>query len=157
MFTSIIDPVDGKELQIKCGYDDCETYHVGDYVNWYINKSYPRSGKLLDDVYDSYEGSWVVIKDHIVVAVLPESSGDYNSIKEKFQVQDLPDSEWPEKSWIKYRELEEKYKKEYDEYLQSISHLSGHEKFAAILAYPLRRELSYESISRRIFSITSEK
>jgi hypothetical protein len=153
MFTSVIDPIDGTEHQIKCGYDDCDTYHVGDSVDWYINKSCPRSGKLLDDVYDSYDGMWVVIKDHVVVAVLPESYGDYNSIKEKFQVQDLPDSEWPEESWIKSRELEEKRKKEYDEYLQSISHLSGKEHFAAILAYPMIRELSHESIGRKIFSI----
>lgn len=153
MFTSIIHPVDGRELQIKCGYDDCDTYHVGDTVDWYINRSYPRSGKLLDDVYQSYDDTWVVIKDHVVAAVLDKDAGDYYSIKEKFQVKDLPDSEWPEESWIKYRKQQEESKKEWDDYLKSIEHLSGKERFAAILAFPLRRMLNFKSVSGEMFLV----
>lgn len=157
MFTSIIHPVDGRELQIKCGYDDCETYHVGDTVNWYVNKSWPKSGKLLDDVYDSYSNNgpdcWVVIKDHIVVAVV-SSDRDYDSIKEEYQVKDLPDSEWPDEAWERQRQLEDSTKEKWAEYEKSISHLSGKERFAAIFAYPLRQNLNYESIARSMFKIS---
>ena len=76
MFTSIIHPVDGRELQIKCGHDSCETYHVGDGVGQYVIEGWPGEGYLLDDVYDSYDDDWVIIKDGIVVAVEPRDPFD---------------------------------------------------------------------------------
>lgn len=152
MFTRIIHPKDGRELQIKSGYDDCETYHVGDTVSWYINKSWPRTGKLLDDVYDSYDDDWVVIKDHVVVAVVDREAGDYNSLRERFEIQDIPDSAWPEEAWIKQREAENRHEKEYSEFLETIKHLSGKERLAAIFSYPIRKMLNYKSISSKVFS-----
>ena len=71
MFTSVVHPDDGRELQIKCGTDDCERYHVGDTVNWFIRKERPKSGKLVDGVYQAYDDDFVVIKDHKIVAVVP--------------------------------------------------------------------------------------
>lgn len=74
-FTTIIHPVDGRELQIKTGHDSCETYKVGDAVNWYIDPELPGWGALLDGVYDSCSGKGddddlVVIIDHKVAGVM---------------------------------------------------------------------------------------
>src|SRR5271157_6644683 len=97
-FTTIIHPIDGRGLQIKCGYDVCETYHVGDNVSWYVDKYWPKSGYLLDDVYDSFDDDWVIIKDHIVAAVVPRSEAwlngddgadDRNSLRKQYDIQNL--------------------------------------------------------------------
>lgn len=73
MFTSIIHP-DNRELQIKCGYDDCEVYHLGDEVKWYADPKNPGSGKLLDGVYESWsdkgKDDFVVIQNHRVAYLI---------------------------------------------------------------------------------------
>lgn len=70
MFTTIIHPDDGRELQIKCGWDQCETYKIGDSVKWHVIESCPGQGYLLDGIYSSYskngDDDWVVIKNHII-------------------------------------------------------------------------------------------
>lgn len=155
-FTSIIHPDDGRKLQIYSGIDDCETYRVGDTVNWFVSKDYPRSGKLLDGVYDSYDDDWVVIKDHKVHAVVPRTDngyGDYEIIKSRFGIQDLPDSAWSEKGWARKRELDAKLEKEQEEFEESIKHLPPHKRFAAVLARPISRMLNYEGIARKILDI----
>lgn len=52
MYTSVIIGKDS-ELQFKSDVDDCETYRVGDAVNWKIWPDQPGIGKLLDGVYDA--------------------------------------------------------------------------------------------------------
>jgi hypothetical protein len=106
MYTSIIHPDDGRELQIKSGWDDCETYHVGDIVEWFVAEDCPREGKMLDDVYDSFsdkgEDDWVVIKDHVVFAVIPRTENEYGDrqiLRDRFGIKDLPDSEWTDEAW----------------------------------------------------------
>lgn len=69
MFTTICDV--NASWQIKCGYDQCEEYKIGDKVRQWIDPNSPGSGYLLDGVYDgypyaAYPAVWVVIKDGIV-------------------------------------------------------------------------------------------
>ncbi len=76
MYTSVLHPDTGQEIQFKTGRDVCDTYKVGDAVDWCISKSMPERGTLLDDVYIGRCGYpdtqhwWVVIKDHYLHAVL---------------------------------------------------------------------------------------
>lgn len=78
----------------------------------------------------------------------------HNSSKRwQIEIQDLPDSAWPEEAWIKQREVENRHEKEYSEFLETIKHLSGKEKLAAILAYPIRKMLNYKSVSRELFQV----
>jgi hypothetical protein len=83
MFTSVLHPLTGDEIQIKSGWDDCEWYKLGDTVDWRIRPDRPLEGKLLDGAYEGestywdYEQKkivwtghcWVVIKNHVIVAV----------------------------------------------------------------------------------------
>jgi hypothetical protein len=161
LFTSIIHPEDGRELQIKSGYDDCETYKLNDTVEWFVNSDYPRSGKLLDDVYDSWsdkgQDDWVVIKNHKVHAVVPydpeRGYDDYHDIREKFQIKDLPDSEWSEEGWKRKRELEARLEKENEDFQKVLDEFPPKQRFALALARPLMRQLNWDSISRTIFKI----
>ena len=60
--------------QIKTGYDSCDTYELGDEVDWFIDGQHPGQGTLLDGVYEGYGEhgyAWVVIKDHVVHAIRP--------------------------------------------------------------------------------------
>ena len=113
MFTSIIHPDDGRELQIKTGTDQCEWYKVGDTVRYYIDpKLYGMEG-LADGVYTSYgdNGSddLVVIKDHVVVAVEPQLD-DYKAFPlylqierytDKWGIKPTPPTAWPWKARIR--------------------------------------------------------
>jgi len=75
MFTTIIH--EGQELQIKHGWDDCDVYQVGDRIEWSPDPRYP--GDHIDGVYDSCSEDrsdpWVVIKDCVIVAVVPRRHG----------------------------------------------------------------------------------
>ncbi len=160
LFTSVIHPEDGHELQIKSGIDDCEIYHVGDEVRWFVDKRFPRNGKLLDDVYDSLSSrgpdDWVVIKDHKVHAVVPRTENgydDYQSLREQFGIEDLPDSEWTEEGWKWKRELEERCRKENEEFEKSIAHLSPRDQLGMRLARPISKQLGYASIARQVLKI----
>jgi hypothetical protein len=160
MYTSIIHPDDGRELQIKSGWDDCETYHVGDIVEWFIDKDAPKEGKLLDDVYSSYsdkgDDDWVVIKDHQVLTLIPRTKneyGDHQILRDRFGIKDLPDSEWSDEAWAEKIEQEKQWEKEDEEFQKSIEHFSDNEKFIAQLLKPICRSLNYESISTQLLTI----
>ena len=73
MFTTILDE-NGKEYQIKCGRDECETYKIGDNVGQYPSEDWAGVGYLLDDVYyanadDQCFHYYVIIKDGVIKAV----------------------------------------------------------------------------------------
>jgi hypothetical protein len=115
MFTTIIDPTGcGRELQIKCGYDDCDTYHVGDTVDWKIWPDKPGVGKLLDGVYESYSDrgvdDWVVIREHRIRELVPRDSllgqvGE-SGLLNYFKIEPFERRWWTEAAWVR-RELEE--------------------------------------------------
>jgi len=152
-YTSIIHPDDGRELQIKCGHDACETYKVGDEVKWEVLKDYPREGYLLDDVYDSFEDDWVIIKDHKIHAVVPRTDngyGDYQVLRERFGIQDLPDSEWTAEGWENKRKREAEWAKENEEFDKLTANLSPHEKLVRYMARHIIAQLARPSITRAL-------
>lgn len=165
MFTSIIDPKTEITYQIKCGWDDCETFKVGDRVPSKIYPKYPGEGYLLDDVYDgcSYPGkdAWVVIKDSFIVAIEPRTEdndyekqeSDYDRLRRKYQIKDYPRNLWNEEGWRLKEEREAKYEKENQEFLASIAHLPPKERFAQIFARPIRQMMSYQGIARQILKV----
>jgi hypothetical protein len=161
MFTTIIDPLTNKSYQIKSGNDDCETYKVGDKVKSWINPNWPESGKLFDDVYSGYgeneNSAWIIIKDSIVSAIEPwdEERGwdDYQVLRDKYQIQDLPRETWSEEVWKKHDELKAKFDAEYKEFEKTLEGLSGPERLGAILARSIRRRLNYSSYARNIFIV----
>lgn len=61
MFTSAIDDR-GREFQFKCGWDDCDTYRVGDKVDQKVFPDELFAGKLLDGAYHAECGRWVAGK-----------------------------------------------------------------------------------------------
>jgi hypothetical protein len=58
MFTSAIDDR-GREFQFKCGWDDCDTYRLGDKVDQKVFPDELFAGKLLDGAYHAEHGRWV--------------------------------------------------------------------------------------------------
>lgn len=119
MFTTIIDK-NKESYQIKCGYDDCETYHVGDIVNWYIDKNNPGCGKLFDGVYDgiccikrtTYKTNhitkslkakygWIVITNHKVVGVFNKRHSQ-EKLREQWSVEAWKHEWWSEQAWLEY-------------------------------------------------------
>jgi hypothetical protein len=156
LFTSIIHPEDGRELQIKCGQDACEWFRVGDDVGAQPDPYNPGSGYLLDDVYDSYsdrgEDDWVVISGGRVVAVEPRSE-DPSLLRAKYNVHPPPREWWTEEAWANKAQREAEAKADLDKFMGSISHLPEEERLAKAMIYPIMRTLGYASIARRAFSI----
>ncbi len=64
-----------RNLQIRSGGDDYETYKVGDTVKWKIDPYEPGQGKLFDGVYEVEDDDtlWVVIHEHVVMCVIPRT------------------------------------------------------------------------------------
>lgn len=114
VFTTVIHPVTGVELQFKCGYDNCDTYKVGDTVDWRIVPDRPMCGRLLDDVYlaGGYGKTpycWVIIRNHIVRGVINTEMEDDGSIRDYacqyalmrklYKVERSPESWWTDQVW----------------------------------------------------------
>jgi len=156
MFTTIIHPDDGRELQIKCGEDMCETYRVGDIVPWFVIKDWPESGYLLDDVYSSYsnngDNDWVIIKDHVVLAVESKDES-YGYLYDKYKIQKPARELWSEEAWIKYEEFKAELQKDHDEFEDSIKHLSAKEQAIQFFIRPLTRNYNYAEIAKSVFKI----
>jgi len=156
MYTSVVHPEDGRELQIKCGEDVCETYKVGDDVGAKPDPQNPESGYLLDDVYESYsnrgEDDWVIISGGKVIAVEPRNE-DPALLRAKYNVLPPPREWWPEETWERKAQLEAQSKARLDQFMESISHLPEGERLAKALAYPLMRTIGYESIGRKLLNV----
>ena len=121
MFTSIYD-AEGVEHQIKCGYDICARFKIGNEVPARPDPDSPLSGYLLDDVYDAYSDSsetwtWVIIKDGRIHAVVPRTEDplvpgkmldhddDHAFLFQKFDLKLLPHTTWAVEAWAKLAKL----------------------------------------------------
>jgi hypothetical protein len=130
MFTSITHPVGDREIQIKTGSDSCDTYRLGDKVDWYADPFRPGRGKLLDGVYsgnslervngeykhpfdDKKFIEWVIIKNHTVHAIVLAPIGfEYQETLEKqFGIQPLPRNTWCRAAYKLEAHMEAKAKK----------------------------------------------
>ena len=173
MFTTIIHPVDGRDLQIKCGNDTCETYKLGDDVGQYAIKDWAGSGYLLDDVYHGYGDphAFVIIKGGKVVEVIDEEPamleaaanvplGDDIGIDDCIEwlrksrgVEDPPRSWWPEEAWAAKAARDERFRKEQTVWEASVAHLSPQDRLGAAMARSLSRQMGYASIARKVFQV----
>jgi hypothetical protein len=168
MFTSITHPQDGRELQIKCGYDNMETYKVGDPVDWEIWPDKPGTGKLLDGAYDSYSNGpddWVIIKDHRVFAIVSRDS-DLGKTGETgltmfYGLVQFEASWWTPSAWNKHhlREAEAK-KKQLEEDIEFFKDCLGRtdeeiialrkKRFTQAMGAFVRESLTGQSFARQI-------
>lgn len=102
MYTSVIIGKDS-ELQFKSDVDDCETYRVGDAVNWKIWPDQPGIGKLLDGVYEAaLVGDKTDIKYFVVIdnhRVIYAGRGGVFENTEKIVPYER--GWWSESAWLK--------------------------------------------------------
>lgn len=157
MFTSIIHPEDGRELQIKSGIDDCDTYKLGDTVDWFIGR-YPFTGKLFDGVYSSYSDlgpdDWVVIKNHVVLAV-EDKDLDYDMLYEKYSIQEPPRDLWDAEALAVYDKHQEELEARRADFKKRCEGKTSREIMAMALIEGLRnyKRFDYTSVARRIFVV----
>jgi hypothetical protein len=174
MFTRIID-TDGTEFQIKCGEDECETFHLGDTVTWEIHPDRPGKGKLLDDIYDGLD-AWVLIKDHVVQAIVPRTDVAHALLIQEFgDIEPYDRAWWTETAWLQY-DLKEcqhalddlahelNQAQEEQAFLTSIIGLDDaaiaslrkewyHKRLVTTMSGMLRTEMNYQGIARQVFKI----
>ena len=113
MFTRIIH--DDHEYQIKIGWDDLLTYHVGDRIPWQPDPKYP--GEHIDGVHDAWGDGctvWIVIKDCTVIAVEPFDAGDRQTLASKHGITDPDPSLWTEEQWAAKKAREDAAKARYE-------------------------------------------
>lgn len=123
LYSVVVHPELGVEIQIRAGDDNLNEYRVGDPVPWGINPELPGDGHFLDDAYpgiyvvgtrladrrDLFADCWVVIKDHRVHAVEPTQlhnlEDDANAHFEraalwvKYDLQPPSPESWPDALW----------------------------------------------------------
>lgn len=152
MYTSIIHP-DGRELQIKCGMDECQIYKVGDDVGSYVDPDWPGQGYLLDNVYDSYsnhgEDDWVVISGGKVVAIEPKEL-EYSDIRVKYNIETPKRELWSEEAWAIY---EDKNARHDAEWRQALVEADGN-PLLAHLALRSKHRINYSTIAHEITTVT---
>lgn len=164
MFTTIRDPAKNLEVQIKCGWDACDVFSVGDTVPWQIIEDWPQQGYLLDDVYlgnggdpqdwDTWEAYWVVIENHVVQTAFVLQEGDYYpELRERYGIQDPPEDLWSDKVWEKHRAEMAEAEKQHTEFVASVAHLSPIERTAQTLHRAFGRRIDYSIIGREFFQI----
>lgn len=109
MFTSIVHPDDLRELQIKTGWDYCDTYRVGDMIPWTPDPVDP--GTHIDGAYVSYSDKgpddWVIIKGGRIIAVEPRHEDDtWQALEAKHGIQPPDPALWTEQQWQAKRDRE---------------------------------------------------
>lgn len=156
MFTSIIHPKNGRELQIKTGDDLCEFYKVGDKVPFHVVKNIYGAGGIFDGIYSSYsdkgEDDWVIIKGHTVVAVRSRRYKLETLIKQ-YAIRKPNKKLWNKTALKEYEKRNKKIQKESDSFLKSIKKLPFEQQMSALLARPLIRRLNYDSVIKKAFSV----
>ena len=160
-YTTIIHPVDSRNLQITCGQDTCCCYKVGDNVNSYIIEDWAGEGYLLDDVYESYsykEDDWVIIKDGKVLCVEPrdiENENQYEELKAKYEIKEYPKECWTKEAWVQQEKIEKECEEKFKAFQKSISNLPLQQRMGAMFSYPISQIRDDNSLLRK--AITVEK
>lgn len=177
MYTSVVRPTDGKEIQIKTGDDALGWYHVGDKVQRYVHYDEFGSGCCFDNVYlgiicldskaHTFEECWVVIKDGVIHSVIPcdlslESFEDRSNIVKKLGVECGYKWYWYDPRAMLFYYIRQfcrniKYWFETRKFKKSIAHLSPEEQFNITLTRPLIRRLNYDSIAKKMFKVKQVK
>ena len=163
----------GDEVQIYAGDEMWREYRIGDTVDWSINPNKYGEVSLLDGAYEGYgpDGMWwVVIKDHKVVNVVPGPDPDFNldedtcpyeqarafeeELYERYGLKRLTGEEYralftPE-ALARYDAECEQRKREHEEFMATIAHLSPEEQFRELMCQPLKASLNYQAIGRSL-------
>lgn len=146
MFTTIIHPNDGRDLQIKTGWDSCDTYSVGDPVQCFLHREDPGRGTLQDGAYESFGADdwddWVIIKDHKIHAIVPRGEDVHEgTLWKQFELQAPDRSNWTEEAWEEQRVRREEAEAEAAEFAARIAHLLPAERMGAHLAKKLANKI----------------
>ena len=155
LFTSIIKP-NGVEIQIKTGFDSCDTYKLGDTVDYLINKDLFMYGGIFDGVYDStYDGVrdvWVVIKDHKIIALRSERY-HYQTLINQYKIKKPNKLLWTKKAREEHKEQQRLLRAEERKFENSIKHLSFKEKLSACFVRPFEYMLNREGFARKVLKV----
>jgi len=115
MFSTVV--YDGKEFQFKTGYDDCDTFRVGETIAWTPDPFWP--GSHIDGVHSACHDIrqpdwWVIVKDCVIVAVEPPVDlDDYKRLYEKYGITKPDPRLWTKEQWKAKRKREKKAKADY--------------------------------------------
>jgi len=160
MFTEVVHPETGQNIQIKTGDDDLDVYRVGDPVKWFVSHDYVGSYCLLDGVYgegrEIGHGPYVVIKDHHVLAVV--DAEDAESVRDRFGVRDVDPYQpefYTDMAWAKYLDRQALLLRETEEFQASIAHLTIGEQLAEHLVRPLKTSINFQEVGRQLLGKSS--
>ena len=157
MFTSIIHPKDGRELQIKTRHDSYDTYKIGDKVNYFINKDYFGHGGIFDGVYESYSDKgvddWVIIKGHKVIAVRSLKRNKYPDLIKQYKIRKPSKNLWTKRAYAEHLKRRAKSEKDFTAFEKSLKNVSPAERIGRILAYPLSKRRDYSGMVEKAFSV----
>jgi hypothetical protein len=156
LFTSIIKP-NGVEIQIKTGFDSCDTYKLGDTVDYLINKDLFMYGGIFDGVYDSTSSNggrddWVIIKGHKIIA-LRNKRYLYPTLVRQYKIKQPSSLLWTKKAREEHKEQQRLLNIEERKFEASIKHLSPREKLIACFVRPFKDMMSREGFARRVFKV----
>ena len=157
MYTTIVDLLN-REWQIKTGGDQCESYKVGQIVDWHIDPRCPGRGTLLDGVYwgcgDKGVAATVIIKRHVVhsVEVIPDGvDPDFAEISAKHQIRPYERSWWPAREWARLAKSKRRWKREQIRFNRRTEGMSFTQKTGLAIAQYTRKRMKEPSILRKIF------
>jgi len=167
MFTEVLDPVTEEYVQFKTGKDEGERYTIGDLLTWEIKDEDEQS-----DVFDGlgykveeraiYKDYFVVVVDKRIIAVVPSITEDtrweeeqllrlFYNINPQFTWEGFIDEvqlpHWYNKLWEIIWPWSErnKQRRRYKD--------SDPKELARVFCEPIRQQINYESLSRRIFTV----
>jgi len=167
MYTTVIRPdSEGAEVQIKTGRDDCDTYRVGDAVNWSYD-IVPMRGTLLDGVYrglgNELKEFFVIIKDHKIAAVLPVPEECYDGdgaptdfayqckLEADYGIKPPPFDAWSDSAWAKLAQSVVLQEQEHKRFEAECYGMAPEQKIGFALAYLSRQIRERDSFARQIF------
>jgi hypothetical protein len=156
MFTTIVAP-NGKLCQIKTGWDNCDTYKVGDKISWEPDPRYP--GEHIDGIHlgfgKSDNDTCAVIKDCVVTAVLPRrwdrpTDIQIAMLKKRYGIKPPDRALWPEEAWTEKEARDKEAKERQEEWDRKHAHLSSSERMSAAMAEMILQKMNEPSLARKI-------
>jgi len=138
VFTTVLH--NGQELQFKHGWDNCDTYSVGDKIDWTPDPRYP--GEHIDGVYKAHEDSQVVVKDCVIVAIEP-ADADLAEIVARYKIKKPSHKLWTKAQWKAKHKREAEHAAEYAAWAK----INGDNP----VGFYFRKRLSERSIVDQIF------
>lgn len=181
MFTSIIHPINGEEIQIRSGDDQLDTYKVGDKVKRYINRNRYKSGCLFDGAYDgifskkeenneNYYDCIVIIQNGVIKEVIDhyksrEEFGDFYNYYLSIYPTIIPKQLYSSAAYSEWKRINTHYRKKFrrerlknrklrKSFIIKYGKDKGNMMYAGhILTMPIKRALDLGSITRKFVQV----